>query len=281
MANVTNITVVNKGFLAWKIPYVNISIIQIILFIVFLAVGIIAIRIIAKILERTLRKVKVPDLVIGLTVSLVKAIGYIIVLLSVLPTLGISTGAAGLGLSAILAFIVGFGLQDTWANMAAGIWLAVIRPFDVGDYIEVAGHKGIVQGIGVLSTILKTFDNAVITIPNKSIWGSPMINYTSEPIRRGSISIGVAYGLNLDKVINIMLETIKSHPNVLKEPAPQVVITEFADSSINLEARIWTRKEHLGGTLNELKKMIYEAFENNGIEIPFPQLDIHIKEMPK
>ena len=274
------VNVTSTGLLGENIPYLKISILQVLLFLLFLLVGVVAVKIIARIIEGSLKRLKAPELVIGLVSSLVKAIGYIIVILSVLPTLGISTGAAGLGLSAILAFIVGFGLQDTWANMAAGVWLAVIRPFDVGDYIEVAGHKGIVQGIGVLSTILKTFDNAVITIPNKMIWGSPMINYTREEVRRGSISIGVAYGVNLDKAINTIIETIKSHPKVLREPAPQVVITEFSDSSINLEARIWAKKQFLGGTLNELKKMIYEALNANNIEIPYPQLDVHIKEIP-
>ncbi|MCE4619637.1 MAG: mechanosensitive ion channel family protein, partial [Desulfurococcales archaeon] len=216
-----------QGILAWKIPYTNVTLLQLILFTVFLVIGIIIVRIIAKITEKTLRRLEAPDIVVGLVSSLVKAVGYIIVILAVLPTIGISTGAAGLGLSAILAFIIGFGLQDTWANMAAGVWLAVIRPFDKGDYIEVAGYKGVVQGIGVLSTVLKTFDNAIITIPNKAIWGSPMVNYTREPVRRGTISIGVAYGTNLDKAVSIILETVKKHPNVLEDPAPQVVITEF------------------------------------------------------
>ncbi len=269
-----------QGILAWKIPYTNVTLLQLILFTVFLAIGVIIVRIIAKITEKTLRRLEAPDIVVGLVSSLVKAVGYIIVILAVLPTIGISTGAAGLGLSAILAFIIGFGLQDTWANMAAGVWLAVIRPFDKGDFIEVAGYKGVVQGIGVLSTVLKTFDNAIITIPNKAIWGSPMVNYTREPVRRGTISIGVAYGTDLDKAVNIILDTVKKHPNVLEDPAPQVVITEFADSSINLDVRVWTRKEHLGGTLNDLKKMLYEALTKAGIEIPYPQLDVHIKEMP-
>jgi len=269
-----------QGILAWKIPYTNVTLLQLILFTVFLAIGVIIVRIIAKITEKTLRRLEAPDIVVGLVSSLVKAVGYIIVILAVLPTIGISTGAAGLGLSAILAFIIGFGLQDTWANMAAGVWLAVIRPFDKGDFIEVAGYKGVVQGIGVLSTVLKTFDNAIITIPNRAIWGSPMVNYTREPVRRGTISIGVAYGTDLDKAVNIILDTVKKHPNVLEDPAPQVVITEFADSSINLDVRVWTRKEHLGGTLNDLKKMLYEALTKAGIEIPFPQLDVHIKEMP-
>ncbi len=263
------------------IPYLGITVLQVLLFIVFLAIGVVVVRVVAGMVRRAMLRAKAPGLVADLVSSLVKAIGYIVVVLAVLPTLGIDTGAAALGLSAILAFVIGFGLQDTWANMAAGIWLAVIRPMDKGDFVEVAGYKGVVQGIGVMSTVLKTFDNAVITIPNRSIWGSPMVNYTREPVRRVSVSIGVAYGTDLDKAVNTALEIIRSHELVLSEPEPQVVITQLADSSINLEARAWVKKEHYGTVSNDLKKMLYEGFTREGIEIPFPQLDVHIRDMPR
>ncbi len=263
------------------LPFLGFSVYQLLVFIVSLVVGIIIVRIVASILKKTLEKVKTPPLITWLLVSIIKSIGYIVVLLSALPVIGIDTSTVGLGLSAIMGLILGFGLQDTWANMGAGIWLAIIRPFDKGDYVEVAGYSGIIQSIGVMSTTLKTFDNTVITIPNKSIWGSPIVNYTREPIRRITLNIGVAYGTDLNKALNIALETVKKHPRVLEDPAPAVVVTELADSSVNLQVRAWVKKEDFGSTKAELIKMLYEELNKANIEIPFPQLDVHIRDMPR
>ncbi|RLG84643.1 MAG: mechanosensitive ion channel family protein [Thermoprotei archaeon] len=263
------------------LPFVGFSIYQLMLFIVWLIIGIIIVRVIVNIVRRALEKAKTPPLVAGLLVSIIKTIGYIVVVLSVLPIIGIDTSTVGLGLSAIIGLILGFGLQDTWANMAAGVWLAVIRPFDKGDYVEVAGHSGVVDGIGVMSTTLKTWDNVVITIPNKNIWGAPIVNYSREPIRRITLDIGVAYGTDLDKAINVAMEVIKNNPKVLSEPQPAVVVTELGDSSINLQLRAWVKKEDFGSTKAELIMTIYKEFGKAGIEIPFPQLDVHIRDMPK
>ncbi len=134
-------------------------------------------KVVVRTLKHAMLRAGAPELVAGLVSSLVKAIGIIIVVLAALPIIGIDTGTAGLGLSAILAFVIGFGLQDTWANIAAGIWLAMMRPFDKGDFIEIAGYSGIVDEISIMSTKLKIFDNAVITLPNSSVCGSPMVNW--------------------------------------------------------------------------------------------------------
>lgn len=263
------------------LPVVGFSLFQLAIFIITLIVGIIIVRIISRLLRKTLEKAGAPPLVVGLLDSIVRVIGYVLVILAALPALGISTGTVTLGLSAVIGLILGFGLQDTWTNMAAGVWLAIIRPFNKGDFVEVAGYSGIIEGIGVMSTVLKTFDNVVITIPNKNVWGAPIVNYTREPIRRITLDVGVAYGTDLDKAINVAMKVIKSHPKVLEQPEPAVVVTELADSSVNLQLRAWVKKEDYGATKADLVKAIYEEFSKNGIEIPFPQLDVHIRDMPK
>lgn len=160
------------------LPFVGFSIYQLTVFAVSLVIGILVIKIVVDVLRRALVRARTPPLIMWLLVSIVKSIGYIIVVLSALPIIGIDTSTVDLGLSAIIGLILGFGLQDTWANMAASIWLAIIRPFDKGDYVEVAGYSGVVKGIVVMSTVLKTWDNVVITIPNKSIWSAPIVNYS-------------------------------------------------------------------------------------------------------
>jgi small conductance mechanosensitive channel len=274
-------SVSSDSILAYTIPFTSITFFDIIVFIVSLIIGVYVVKILCRIIEKMLEKAKTPPLVSGLVVSLIKAIGYIIVVLSVLPIIGIDTSTVGLGLSAILAFILGFGLQDTWSNMAAGIWLSVIKPFDIGDYIEAAGYSGIVERIGIMSTLLRTFDNVVINIPNKNIWGSPIVNYTRKDTRRIDLTIGVGYNTDLDKAITLLLDIAKNHERILNDPEPQVVVTELADSSINLQLRAWVKTSDYGGTRAELLKKIYEEFVRNNIEIPYPQLDIHIRDMPK
>lgn len=263
------------------IPFLGISLYQLAVFIALLIIGIILVRIIVNLSKKTLDKMRVSPLVSGLLVGIIRMTGYLVVILSVLPIIGIDTSTASLGLSAVFGLILGFGLQDTWANMAAGVWLAVIKPFDRGDYVEVAGYAGKVEGIGVMSTILKTFDNVVITIPNKNVWGAPIVNYSRENIRRIDLGVGVAYGTDLDKALNVALETVKKHPNVLPDPAPQVVVIQLADSSINFQIRAWTKTFNYGSTKADLIMMIYKEFVRAGIEIPFPQLDVHIRDMPK
>lgn len=267
--------------LSQTIPYTSVTVYQIVFFVSAIIIGCVLVKIMVYVLSKTLHKLRVPGLIEGLIISIAKVVGYIVVILSALPIIGVNTGVAGLGLSAILGLILGFGLRDTWANMAAGVWLAVIRPFDKGDYVEVAGYSGIVEGIGVMSTVLRTWDNVVITIPNKNIWGAPIVNYTRLPIRRITLNVGVAYGTDLDRAIAVALSVLKNHPKTLDDPEPQVVVTELGDSSINLQLRVWVKKDDYGLVKTEIIKKIYEEFGKADIEIPYPQLDIHIKEMPR
>ena len=267
--------------LSQTIPYTSVTVYQIIFFVSAIIIGYILVKIMVYVLSKTLRRLRVPGLIEGLVIGIAKAAGYMVVILSALPIIGVNTGVAGLGLSAILGLILGFGLQDTWANMAAGVWLAVIRPFDKGDYVEVAGYSGVIEGIGVMSTVLMTWDNVVITIPNKNIWGAPIVNYTRLPIRRITLNVGVAYGTDLDRAVAVALSILRNHPKTLDEPEPQVVVTELGDSGINLQLRVWVKKEDYGLVKAEIIKKIYEEFSKADIEIPYPQLDVHIKEMPR
>ncbi len=263
------------------LPVVGFSLYQLVLFLAVLVVGILVVRVISRIVRKPLEKAGAPPLITGLLTSVVRGLGYVVVVISALPIIGVDTSTLGLGLSAIIGLILGFGLQDTWANMAAGIWLAVIRPFNKGDYVEVAGYSGLIDGIGVMSTTLKTFDNVVITIPNKKIWGSPIVNYSREPLRRVTLDIGVAYGTDLDKAVNITMSILRNHPKVLKEPEPAVVVTQLGDSSVNLQIRAWVRKEDYGTVKTDIIKGVYVEYGKAGIEIPYPQLDVHVRDLPK
>ncbi len=260
------------------LPYIGISIIQMVWFLIILGAGVIAVKIAMFIFKKSIKKSKLPEILVDFLVNVTKMLLYIVVLLAALPTLGIDVSSVVLGLSAIIGLMLGFGLQDTFTNLASGFWLAITRPFDKNDVVTVQGYTGKVSNIGIMSTTLITPDNTVITIPNKAVWGSPMVNYTKMKLRRVDVNVGVAYGTDLDKAIKIAIDVMKNCELVVSDPEPSVAITELADSSINLQLRPWAKTDDYWTVKGEITKRIYEAYEKNGIEIPFPQMDVHLKK---
>jgi len=263
------------------LPYVGVKPIQVITAIAVLIVGYIVAKIVVSMFKKGLKKTKLPELVVEFLARFLSALLYVAVILLAVRALGIEVGSVVLGLSAVIGLILGFGMQDTLTNLAAGVWIAALRPIDMGEVVEVAGKVGKVNAVGIMSTELLTPDNVLITIPNKLVWGNVITNYTRMPTRRVDVNVGVAYGTDLDKAIKIAMNLMQNHPKVLKDPAPTVVITELADSSINLQLRAWAKTEDYWTVKGDLTKGIYEAYMKEGIEIPFPQMDVHIREMPQ
>jgi small-conductance mechanosensitive channel len=260
------------------IPYIGISIIKVIWAILVFIIGWIISKIISSIFRRGLNKTALPDILKDFICNAIYALLIIAVVLIAVSVLGANVGSVVIGLSAVIGLVLGFGLQDTMTNLAAGFWIALIRPYDKGDVITTNGLTGKVHNVEVLSTELLTPDNKVIFISNKDVWGKPIINYTREPIRRVDVNVGVAYGTNLDEAIQLAIEFMKNNSLILNDPSPAVVITELADSSINLQLRAWTKTEDYWTVMNDLTKGIYELYSSKGIEIPFPQMDVHIKK---
>jgi small-conductance mechanosensitive channel len=259
------------------LPYLGVTPFQIVSAIVILVVGFAVAKIIVGAFKRSLKRTKLPPLVIEFLGRFLAVLLYVIVIIVALGAVGVSVSPVILGLSAVIGLILGFGLQDTLTNLAAGVWIAALRPIDLGEVVEVAGQTGKVDGIGLMSTELVTPDNKFITIPNKLVWGTVITNYTRLPTRRVDVDVGVAYGTDLDRAIKLAIDFMKSHPKVLNEPEPSVVITELADSSINLQLRAWAKTEDYWAVKGDLTKGIYELYTKEGIEIPFPQLDVHLK----
>ncbi|WP_457750596.1 mechanosensitive ion channel family protein [Thermococcus sp.] len=243
-----------------------------------LVIGYIVAKVVVSSFKRGMKKTKLPELVVEFLSRFLAALLYVIIILMAVAALGYNVGSVVIGLSAVIGLILGFGLQDTFTNLAAGVWIAALRPIDLNEVVTVAGVTGKVTGIGVMSTELIQPDNTFITIPNKLVWGSVITNHTRMPVKRVSVDIGVAYGTNLDRAIKIAMDLMKSHPLVLDDPEPSVAITALADSSINLQLRAWTKTGDYWTVKGDLTKGIYERYGEEGIEIPFPQLDVHLKE---
>jgi len=177
-------------------------------------------------------------------------------------------GAAGLAIA--LAF------QGTISNFASGVMLLVFRPISVGNWVEVAGQAGSVVKIDVFTTALNTGDNVRIVVPNGKIFGEVIKNYNANDTRRIDLMVGVGYDDDLNRAIEVILNTLKSNERVLQQPAPVVAVHEMADSSMNFVVRPWVKTEDYWMTRWDLTKALKENIEANGMSIPYPQRDVHL-----
>jgi small conductance mechanosensitive channel len=177
-------------------------------------------------------------------------------------------GAAGLA--------VGFALQGSLANFAAGVLILVFRPYRVGNFIDVAGVAGIVKEIQLFTTELATPDNVKILVPNGKIYGDIIKNFSANDTRRVDLVIGIGYGSSIQKALEVVTKLIKKETRILSDLAPQIAVSELADSSVNLVVRPWVKKDDYWPLKFYLTQNIKEAFDRNGIEIPFPQRAVHM-----
>jgi small-conductance mechanosensitive channel len=258
------------------LPYTDVTVSGLVFAIVILVAGCIVAKIIAGIFKSSVKKTNLPDLVVEFLTRFLTALLYVAVLLAFVAALGVDVGSLVLGLSAVIGLVLGFGMQDSLTNLAAGVWIAALRPIDMGEYVTINGESGTVDAVGIMATELLTPDNQFITIPNKLVWGSPIINATRMPTRRVSVDVGISYDSDLNKALQVAMDLMKSHSLVLADPAPAVVTTELADSSVNLQLRAWTKTGDFWGVKNDLTNGIFEAYRKENIEIPFPQMDVHM-----
>ncbi|MCQ1535921.1 mechanosensitive ion channel family protein [Methanosarcina sp. KYL-1] len=263
------------------IPYTDLTISALLFAVVVLIAGFIIAKILVSMFQRGIQKTKLPELIIEFLARFLSVLLYVIVILAFLKSLGFDVDSFIVGLSAVIGLVLGFGMQDTLTNLAAGVWIAAGRPIDMGETVIVNGQTGKVKAVGIMATELLTPDNQFITIPNKLVWGNPIVNMTRLPTRRVSVDVGISYSSDLEKAIKVALELMKGHPNVLGNPEPAVITTELAGSSVNLQLRAWTNTGDFWAVKNDLTGGIFEAYRREGVEIPFQQLDIHIKEAVK
>ena len=262
--------------LDYVIPYLGITLMQALLALIILIVGFIIIKAIGPIIKKMFMRSNLSELLAQKLATMIKFILYALLLLAVAQTLGFDTGTVLLSLSAILGLVLGFGLQDTMNNVFSGIWLAMLRPFEKGDYVELMGYSGKVGTVGTLQTEMTTLDNVFITIPNSKVWGEAIKNYTKMDIRRVNVDVGIAYSSDVDKALSLALKMMKGHKNVLKDPEAAVVVTELADSSVNLQLRAWCKTPDYWPLKNDITKGIHALYGKEGVEIPFPQVDVHL-----
>ena len=209
---------------------------------------------------------------------LISTIGGTVMALGVLMALsqvGISLGPmlAGLG---VAGFIVGFALQDTLGNFAAGAMILIYRPFDVNDFVEVTGASGLVKKMNMVSTTITTFDNQTLVVPNSKIWGDVIKNVTAQKERRVDLEFGIGYDDDIELAERVLTEIVAAHEKVLEHPEPNIKLHTLGDSSVNFIVRPWTKTEDYWSVYWDLMREVKLRFDREGISIPYPQRDVHL-----
>lgn len=246
--------------------------------IAILIIGWIAAGWIAGGMRRALaRSTYIDETLRGFLSSLVKYAILAFVVIAVLNQFGVQTtsliavfGAAGLA--------IGLALQGTLSNISAGVMLLIFRPIKVGQYVTVAGQSGTVVNMDLFTVELATPDNVQIIIPNASVWGQAVINYSHHSTRRADFSLGVSYDDSIDTAMSAIHEVLGGDSRIMKEPAPQVAVGELADNSVNVVVRAWVSADDYWPVKFDLTKAFKETLEARGITIPFPQRTVHVVE---
>ncbi len=262
----------------WLVQHGPLLIRNITIFIAILLVGWILANVVDRALNSAIKRSRYqPSPLFGqFVVNVARKTVWIIAIVLGLDNLGVDTAAliAGLGATGI---ILGFALKDTLSNFASGAMILLYSPFDVGDFIEVAGESGTVRDLTLVNTVLHTGDRKVITLPNSKVWGSAIVNYDTSDIRRIDLVAGIAYGDDVDRAKEIFSEILAEHPKILEDPAPVVRINELGGSSVNFDVRGFVNREDFWDVRPELLRQLKVRCDEEGLEIPFPQQDIWVR----
>ncbi|MEW6997849.1 mechanosensitive ion channel family protein [Colwelliaceae bacterium BS250] len=226
-------------------------------------------------INKALAKAKVDESLIPFVRGLSGTLLKVLLIITVLGMVGIEMtsfiailGAAGLA--------VGLALSGTLQNFAGGVMILIFKPYKIGDFIDAQGYNGTVSEIQIINTILKTPDNKTIIIPNGGLANGSMTNYSTEPKRRVDWTFGIGYGDDVDHARAVMKKLCDADARILKDPAVFIGVSALADSSVNFAVRAWVNAEDYWGVFFDMNEHIYKTFNTEGLNIPFPQMDVHL-----
>lgn len=243
--------------------------------IIIFVLGRMVVGVIISMIGKLMAKSKYDAMLVDFLKSILNAILMLFVVVASLDQLGVDTtslvailGAAGLA--------IGLSLQDSLKNFAAGVMLLVFKPFRSGDFIEAAGTAGVVKKIGIFTSTMNTPDNKEIIVPNGKIYGDNIVNYSAMATRRADMTFGIGYGDDLLKAKTLLEQMVAEDERILTEPAPVVAVSSLGDSSVNFVVRPWVKKEDYWAVIWAFTENVKLRFDQEGISIPFPQMDVHL-----
>jgi len=266
-----------EGLATWLIDNLPQLIFKLLLFLLVLWVALAVSRLTRRLVAEALKRsnLKISRLLKNMIVSIAGGLVMLLGILFGLAQLGISVGPllAGLG---IAGFIVGFALQDTLGNFAAGMMILLFRPYDVGDVVEAGGIFGKVSHMSLVNTTILTFDNQTLVMPNSKIWGDVIKNVTAQEKRRVDMTFGIGYSDDIPKAEKVLTEIVTRHDKVLADPAPVIRLHTLNESSVDFIVRPWVNKDDYWDVYWDVTRAVKMRFDEEDISIPFPQRDIHL-----
>ncbi|WP_158967525.1 mechanosensitive ion channel family protein [Paraglaciecola sp. L3A3] len=249
--------------------------INILMALIIYVIGKMIVGVIVNVLGKLLARSKYDDMLVDFLKAIANALLMLFVIVAALDQLGVDTtslvailGAAGLA--------IGLSLQGSLQNFAAGVMLLVFKPFKAGDFVEAGGAAGVVKSISIFTTIMTTGDNKEVIIPNGSIYGGNITNYSAKDTRRVDMVVGIGYDADLKRAKEVLKEIADADERILKEPAVTIAVAELADSSVNFVVRPWTATADFWAVKFAFNEAVKLRFDQEGISIPFPQMDVHV-----
>lgn len=249
--------------------------VQILGAIIVLIIGLWVIKKIVKTIDKLMQKRNLDESLRPFLLSLIGAILKVLLIISVMTMVGIKM-TSFIAILAAAGLAVGMALSGTLQNFAGGVMLLIFKPFKVGDFLEAQGHMGVVKEIQIFNTILTSLDNKTIIIPNGGLSTDSMTNFSTQATRRVDFVFGIGYGDDLNKAKSVILEIAKNDKRVLQDPAPFARLSELGDSSVNITTRLWVDAADYWDVYFDTMEAVFEQFNSNGINIPFPQMDVHV-----
>ncbi len=245
--------------------------------ILILVIGLWLVKMVMKVFNKSLIKKEVDPTLVKFFTTLTRVALIAFVIIAAISKVGVETtsfvaliGAAGLA--------VGLALQGSLSNFASGIMLIIFRPIKVDDFIEGGGIIGFVEEIGIFVTVIRTVDNRIGYVPNSKLTSDNIVNFTSRGTRRVDLVFGIGYGENIDKAKEAVHDVLSKNTKILKDPKPDVLVKELADSSVNLAVRPWCKSNNYWEVYFEVTESVKKKFDELKIQIPFPQRDVHIHQ---
>ena len=257
----------------YAIPWgINIS-----MALVIFILGRIVVKIIVSIIRKVMVRSKMDAILIEFILSIVSTVLLLFVVIAALEQLGVDTtsliallGAAGLA--------IGLALQGSLQNFAAGVMLIIFRPFKAGDFVEAGGTAGVIENITIFNTVMKTPDNREVIVPNGAIYSGTIVNFSARDTRRIDMVFGIGYDDDIREAKAVIQGIIDSDDRILSDPEPLIAVGELADSSVNFNVRPWVNSADYWGVYFDLNEKIKLAFDEKGISIPYPQMDLHLNK---
>lgn len=245
--------------------------------VLILLIGLVVIKLIMHVVRKTLEKSSIDQVLYHFIAKIVKISLWVVLILMIMERFGFKISSLLTVLAAAGAAIA-LALKDSLANVAGGIMILINKPFSQDDYVDINGATGKVKKIDLFVTHLHTYDNKVVTIPNGVVNTSILTNYTKEALRRVDCKFSIAYDNDITKVKEILAQIADSNELILKEPEPIIGVAAHGDSSVSMDLMAWCSTEDYYDVKYYLEEEVKLAFDREGIEIPFPQMDIHIRE---